>query len=238
MSRLQEPSSLKRKQPDSRSPLDSLTEHERIIYNVIRSKQDMGIWMQDMKRVAKVPDNVANKALKSLETKKLIKEVVNIQKRGKKHYVAAEFEPATEITGGAWYSNGKMDFVVINILKDQCLKWIYKQRVATLEGILDAIRKSGISNVELTTVQIEELVRALVLDNEVVEVKSNGMGEFDSIPVGKVCYKSTSKGSRGDPKIGAMSSIPCGVCPRISDCTPDGIISPKTCKYYSQWLDF
>ncbi|KAI5356319.1 hypothetical protein L3X38_009214 [Prunus dulcis] len=185
------PSALKRKQPDSNSPLESLTEHEKIVYNVIRSKQDMGIWTRDMKKEANLPDNLVGKSIKSLQAKNLIKEI------------------------------------------------IYQLKVATLEGISDEVKKSGIFKTSFTRPQIEEILRVLVLDKRVTEVKSTGMGEFASFPVGKVCYKSISKGgTKREPKVGAMASIPCGVCPRISQCTPDGIISPRTCVYFTKWLDF
>ncbi|KAJ6702701.1 RNA polymerase III DNA DIRECTED 39KD SUBUNIT-RELATED [Salix koriyanagi] len=78
MSRLQGPSSLKRKRPELNSPVQSLTEHERILYDVIRSKQDIGIWTRDMKKEAKLPDNVVNKSLKALQVKKF-------DKRGGEH---------------------------------------------------------------------------------------------------------------------------------------------------------
>ncbi|KAL0010647.1 hypothetical protein SO802_005755 [Lithocarpus litseifolius] len=239
MNRSQGLSSLKRKQPDSKSPIESLTEHERILYNLIRSKQDMAIWTRDMKRETNIPDNVLNKSLKSLQAKKLIKEVVTIQNKGRKHYIATEFEPSKEITGGAWYVEGSLDTEFINFLKKHCVKIIYEQKIVTLEEILDTIRRSRAFNVEFTTQQIEEIVNALVLDNEILEVKSTGMGEFNSIPIGKVCYRCASRaGLKAEPKIGAMASIPCGVCPQISLCTPDGIISPTTCVYYTKWLDF
>lgn len=238
MNRLQgPPSSLKRKQPDSNSPLDSLTEQERTIYNVIRSKQDLGIWLRDLKRETNLPDHMVNKCVKALLAKKVVKEVVT-KNKGKKHVMAVEFEPSKEITGGNWYVDGSLDTDFINLLKDQCVKMIHKMKVATLEGISDAIRKSNIFKVEFTIQQIEEIVRALVLDNEIVELRSNGMGDFDFIPTGKLCYKCVSKVGKGEPKIGAMASIPCGFCPRISECTPDGIISPKTCIYFEKWLDF
>ncbi|KAB1218691.1 DNA-directed RNA polymerase III subunit RPC6 [Morella rubra] len=239
MSRLQALSSMKRKRPDSDSPSQSLTEHERLLYDLIRSKQDMAIWTRDMKRETNLPDNVVNKSLKSLQAKKLIKEVVNIQNKGRKHYIAADFEPSKEITGGTWYVDGNLDAEFINFLKKHCVKIIYEQKVVTLEGILDTIKRSRAFNVEFTTQQIEEIVNALVLDNEIMEVKSTGMGEFDSVPVGKVCYTCKNKGGlKGEPKMGAMASIPCGVCPQISLCTPEGVISPRTCVYFTKWLDF
>lgn len=50
-----------------------------------------------------IPDNITSKFFKSLQAKMLIKEVVNIQGNGRKHFIAVEFEPSKEITGGAWY---------------------------------------------------------------------------------------------------------------------------------------
>ncbi|XP_065630486.1 uncharacterized protein LOC136067934 [Quercus suber] len=164
MNRSQGLSSLKRKQPDSKSPIESLTEHKRILYNLIRRKQDMAIWTRDMKRETNIPDNVLHKSPKSLQAKKLIKEVVTIQNKGRKHYIATEFEPSKEITGGAWYVEGSLDTEFINFLKKHCVKIIYEQKIVTLEEILDTIRRSRAFNVEFTTQQIEEIANALVLD--------------------------------------------------------------------------
>ncbi|KAJ6861933.1 DNA-directed RNA polymerase III subunit RPC6-like isoform X2 [Populus alba x Populus x berolinensis] len=208
MSRLQGPSSLKRKRPER---------HEK------RSQTS---------------DNVVNKSLKALQVKKLIKEVVNIQNKGRKHFMATEFEPSKEISGGAWYLEGSLDTEFIESLKQLCKRQIERRGVATLEEVTDSINSYPAFNVDVTKQQIEEILRTLILDNVIMEVKSNGMGEFASIPFGEVCYKYISKvGLGGEPKAGALASIPCGVCPRISQCTPDGIISPKTCVYYQNgWI--
>ncbi|KAK7267331.1 hypothetical protein RIF29_20000 [Crotalaria pallida] len=37
--------------------------------------------------------------------------------------------------------------------------------------------------------------------------------------------------------VGAMASIPCGVCPRIRVCTPNGIVNPTNCLHYQNWYD-
>ncbi|KAJ1406450.1 Winged helix-like DNA-binding domain superfamily [Sesbania bispinosa] len=239
MSRLQGSPSLKRKRQDLALVSESLTDGERILYNLIHSKKDLGIWTGDMKRETNLPDNVVKKSLKLLQSKNLIKEVVNIQNKGRKHYMAAEFEPSKEITGGDWYSEGSLDTDLINLIKDVCLKYIFRQKVVTRDGVLEWSTKSGVFSAEVTTQQIEEILRTLVLDDEIMEVKSTGFGDFASVPVGRVCYKCKSKGGvRGEQKASAMASIPCGVCPRINFCTPDGIVSPKTCVYFQKWLDF
>lgn len=239
MSRSQGPSSNKRKRPDLNSTADHLTEHERLLYDAIRSKQGMGMSSEDVKSETNVPANLVSKSLKSLQTKNLIKVVVNIQSKGWKHYMASEFEPSKQISGGAWYAGGSLDTEFITLVREQCVKHVFRLKLATLEGVSDLIRRSGVFAVDLSNQQIEEIMKALVLDNEITELKSNGSGEFASIPTGKTCYKCVSKGGGGgEPKTGALASIPCGVCPQISLCTPDGIISPTTCVYYTKWLDF
>ncbi|XP_048140170.1 DNA-directed RNA polymerase III subunit rpc6 [Rhodamnia argentea] len=230
----------KRKRPDSKAPAQSMTEQEKILYNLIQSKQDLGIWSRDMKRETRLPDNVVDKSLKSLLGRGLIKEVVNVQFKGRKHFLASEFEPSPEITGGQWYNDqGSLDSEFINFLKDQCLKHIRNLKVSTVDTVADAVRRSRVLKDDYSSQQIGDIVRALVLDNDVIEMRSNGLGEFASIPTGRVCYKCRRlPDATKEHRVGAMASIPCGVCPRIAHCTPGGIISPTTCEYYRKWLDF
>ncbi|XP_022844239.1 DNA-directed RNA polymerase III subunit rpc6-like isoform X2 [Olea europaea var. sylvestris] len=231
MSRSLETSSLKRKRPEV-DPL-GLVDAERAILNAIKSKKDLGIWVRDIKHETKLTDHVVNKSLKSLLTRKLIKEVVNIQYKGKKHYMAVEFEPSKEISGGVWYVDGNLDKELINVLKQLCLRCIRVQKVATIERVHEDLKKQRVVMFEISIQQVSEILNSMVLDNEIIEVKSTGLGEYYSIPIGTSCYRFDSgalvaKGS----KVGAFASIPCGACPRISLCTPDGIISPSTCVYY------
>ncbi|KAI3424011.1 uncharacterized protein J3R85_010660 [Psidium guajava] len=232
----------KRKRPDSKVTALSMTEQEKILYNLIQSKQDLGIWSLDIKRETSLPDNVVDKSLKSLCSKLLIKEVVNLQFKGRKHFLASEFEPSSEITGGKWYSDQgflEVETEFTNFLKDQCLKHIRNLKIATVDMVADAVRRSRVLKIDCSSQEIGDIVRALVLDNDVIEMRSNGLGEFAPLPIGRMCYKCRrSPDATKDPTVGAMASTPCGVCPRIAHCTPGGIISPMTCEYYSKWLDF
>ncbi|KAF5956810.1 hypothetical protein HYC85_004035 [Camellia sinensis] len=208
MSRSQESPSLKRKRPE---PNTHAQTPESVLLNLIKSKGDMGIWKGDMKRETSLPEPVVNKAIKTLQGKALIKEVVNIKSKGRKHFMAAEFEPSKELTGGAWYVEGKLDQEFIAVLKDSCSKIIRKLKVVTAEGISDFIKRNKITTIECKTHQIEEILKSMVLDNEIFEVKSTGLGEYHSIPIGTACYRSsTGMGLGQGPKIGAMASIPCG----------------------------
>ncbi|KAL6505167.1 hypothetical protein OROGR_024984 [Orobanche gracilis] len=227
------PSSLKRKGPETKTP--GLVDAERIILNSIRSKKDLGIWIRDLKQESKLPHSLCDKAVKSLVSKKLIKEVQNVQNKAKKHYMASEFEPCKEISGGDWFANGEFNTSLIDDLKKACFRYISEQRVATLEGVHNTVIKSR----AVTSRQhVGEILKLMVLDNDIVEEKSNGLGDYYSIPRDTTCYKVAGGAgvSRG-PRVGAFASIPCGACPRIRLCTSDGIISPSTCVYYTKWLN-
>ncbi|PHU21484.1 hypothetical protein BC332_06591 [Capsicum chinense] len=238
MSRSSDAAAMKRKRPNMDSPTQGLVDAERIVLDVVRSKKNLGVWVAEVKKEANLAPTIVDKSLTSLVKKKLIKQVVNIQNKGRKHYMAVEFEPSEDLTGGAWYSEGKLDKEFITVLRDTCLKVIEMMKVATAEGIHDFLKKRKV--VECTSQQVAEILNSMVLDNAIIEVKSTGLGEYHSIAVGSVCYRSASGVALGTgPKtIGQMASIPCGACPRISLCTPNGIISPQTCVYYTKWLNF
>ncbi|XP_072982256.1 uncharacterized protein [Typha latifolia] len=219
--------------PSSASSTPSLPEPERLIYGLIKPRENMGILIADIRKETNLPSAIVRKALKSLQSKNLVKDVVNVHNKIQKIYMAVEFEPSREITGGTWYSDGNLNMDFISDVRNKCLAQITKLRVTTIEGIWKGIQRSEGSKMEISLQQIVEIVQALVLDKEVDEVKSSGVGEFAAVPVGKICYK---KSERAASNVGALAMLPCGVCPRISECTPDGVISPKTCVYYNKWL--
>ncbi|KAJ0446053.1 putative RNA polymerase Rpc34, winged helix-like DNA-binding domain superfamily [Helianthus annuus] len=190
----------KRKKPEPKQA-GGLPELDRKVLEVIKSKKEMAIWTRDLKTETNLTDAAINKCIKNLLNSSHIKEVVHVQQKGRKHYIAAEFEPSKEITGGSWYAN-------------------------------------RLTNTECTSQQVSEILRSMVLDNMIIDVKSTGLGEYHSIPVGQVCYRCPPGDLNKGPKTGALVSIPCGICPRIRECTPDGLISPTTCVYYTKWLDF
>lgn len=225
----------KRPQPDSGPRLPKLTEPEFKIYEVIKSKEGSGIWTNDVrKEVIGFPPTVINKALKSLQSKNLIKEVTSVKHKTRKIVMGVEFEPSEEISGGTWYQDGALDIAFIKILRQQCRRLMEDLKVATCEMIRKSIKDSRVFNMDITLQQIYEIVELMVLDKEVDKLKSSGVGEFSHVLAGKECYRISK--SRESPKEGALSSIPCGVCPRISECTPDGVISPINCVYYNKWL--
>lgn len=54
--------------------------------------------------------------------------------------------------------------------------------------------------------------------------------------IGKRYKVTTSPAEENSVTNSYLTGIPCGACPVLSLCSPHGIISPKTCEYYQQWL--
>ncbi|KAJ8497767.1 hypothetical protein OPV22_008319 [Ensete ventricosum] len=89
----------KRRQPDSQTQPPALPKSERILYELIKSRKNTGIWTADMKRETGLQNIVVTKALKSLQSKNLIKDVVNVHNKSRKIFMAVEFEPSKEVSG-------------------------------------------------------------------------------------------------------------------------------------------
>ncbi|KAJ6826551.1 DNA-directed RNA polymerase III subunit RPC6 [Iris pallida] len=226
----------KRARPDSKPTLPRLLEPEQKIYDLIESKKDMGMLAPDLKRQADLSTHIFNKALKALQAKNYIKEVASAHNKRKKLYMSKRFEPSDAVTGGAMYEDGNLDADFVDALRKLCLKHLKSRSIATLEEMWEYCRESPVLPEGCKLQQVSEIVRSMVQLKEVEELKSSGVREFVRVPAGTVCYRSLKRSSAACAV--RLSSIPCLICPRIDDCTPDGVISPVTCEYYNKWLSF
>jgi DNA-directed RNA polymerase III subunit RPC6 len=239
MNRLKKSSSSPERKRQRVSSESSLTNDERLIYNLIRSKTDIGISAADIKKETNLPTTVINKILKGLVSKEVVKDVPTIHNKGRKNYMATEFVPSTEITGGHFYSDGGLDTEFIDTLKKVCVQCISMQKVSTCDGCLEWCRRSGVFTIEINEKQIKEILETLILDDEIMQMTSTGYGDFASVPVGKTCYICKRKGGvKGEKKSVNNTNFPCFSCQRMTLCSPNGAISPETCVYFQKWLDF
>ncbi|KAG2316729.1 hypothetical protein Bca4012_067574 [Brassica carinata] len=226
--------STRRRQAPRSSP-GGINEDEKKILGFIRSKQGMGTTIYEITVGTSIQRPLVNKATTSLKKSKLIKEV-------SKHFLAVEFEPCKELKGGDWYVDGALDVSKIEDLKEICVKILEmpKHKVVTLDVMCSCFGKLIRGEDKLTRDQTKDILDNLVLDNVIMEVKSNiGLSEHSAMRIGEVRYELIGKKSGGgEARAGAFASIPCGACPHIGLCTPDGAISPTTCVYYQKWLDF
>ena len=60
-----------------------------------------------------------------MESKKLIKSVKSVQQGLKKKvYMLADLAPDESVTGGAWYSDQDFESEFVEVLNQQCLKYL------------------------------------------------------------------------------------------------------------------
>ncbi|KAJ3076942.1 34-kDa subunit of RNA polymerase III (C) [Quaeritorhiza haematococci] len=167
-----------------------LETNERIIYNYIKGAGNKGIWIKDIKAKSGVHTQVVNTCIKSLEKRNLIKAVKSVKNPLKKVYMLAELEPSVELTGGAWYTDQEYDLEFITALSTQCYKFIYSRSFPknkdsiypsdhpsypTASDILRFIKRSQITNVELSFGDIEQLLDRLCFDGKVYRRLKTGM---------------------------------------------------------------
>jgi DNA-directed RNA polymerase III subunit RPC6 len=214
---------------------------ERIIYNIIEAGGNTGIWIKDIRTKSNLVQTQLNKILKNLENRKLIKAVKSVNASKKKVYMLFDVDPATSVTGGAWYHQSDFEAEFVDILNQQCLKFLQQKRIEAkkcregphmiqikslcrVSEVHEYITKLGISNVALAEDDLETILKTIVYDGKAVSVP-----QID----GTNLYKSVD--SLLPPK--GLVQIPCGICPLIQNCSDVGSITPKTCAYMSEWLE-
>jgi len=81
-----------------------------------------------------------NKILKNLEGKKLVKSVKSVAAAKKKVYMLYDLEPDRSVTGGSWYSDQDFESEFVQVLHQQCLKFLKQKNCHRDE---DASKQSG-----------------------------------------------------------------------------------------------
>ena len=238
----------KYKDSQAASKTKGFESEEKLIYQIIEGSGNKGIWIKDIRFKCNLQVTQVNKVLKNLESKKLIKAVNSVAAGKKKVYMLYNLDPDSSVTGGAWYSNQDFESEFVDVLNQQCYKFLQQkaQKVqdmkidplakqnasfASSNEVLQYISQLGISKVTLTTKDIETILNTLVFDGhvEMTIVLDNTGGGVSQ----KKLFKSVKSML---PVIGLMK-VPCGVCPVVHDCHDDGEISPSKCIYMKEWLD-
>ncbi|XP_015187952.1 PREDICTED: DNA-directed RNA polymerase III subunit RPC6 isoform X2 [Polistes dominula] len=215
---------------------------EKIVYNIIEEAGNKGIWIRDIRTKSNLVLIQLNKILKKLENKKFIKAVKSVAANKKKVYMVYNLEPDRSITGGAWYQDQDFEAEFVEILNQQCLKFLEKKRedankwdggpldarniaFASSTEVLKFISDLGISKVKLTVADLEMILNTLIYDGKVEKsVSTDGTNMYRSIkPL------LTSSG---------LLKAPCGVCPVMKNCCDIGDVTPTKCLYMKEWLEF
>jgi len=98
--------------------LQGLDASSKMVYQVIESSGNKGIWTVDVRTQTNIPQTTLAKIFKQLETRRLIKPIKSVTAKTKKLYMLYDLTPAKEITGGPWYSEYEFDHEFIAELRN------------------------------------------------------------------------------------------------------------------------
>ncbi|CAB4061448.1 RPC6 [Lepeophtheirus salmonis] len=156
---------------------------EKIVFSIIQESGNKGTWIRDIRLKSNLIQTTLNKVLKSLETKKLIKAIKSVNATKKKVYMLYDLDPDVSVTGGAWYSNQDFETEFVEILNQQCFRYLYTKlekskdcpsgpvagkhaSCASSDDLLKYISELGISKISLKLNDIEMILDTLIYDGK------------------------------------------------------------------------
>ncbi|XP_071524620.1 DNA-directed RNA polymerase III subunit RPC6 isoform X1 [Panulirus ornatus] len=235
----------KLRDPGSLHRIKGAEPEEQVVYKIIEECGTQGIWAREIRAKSNLHLNTVEKVLRKLESKKLIKSFNSVAAPKKKTYLLYNLEPDRSLTGGAWYSDQHFDSEFVDILNQQCWRFLEQRTVRARQvaggpiavrnasyvaskEVLKHITELGITKVELSMEDIETILETLVFD-------------------GKVERSLATEGAQGVRLYRAVTSflptpslmtVPCGVCPLINECDDVGNVTPVKCRYMKEWLEW
>ncbi|CAN0405047.1 DNA-directed RNA polymerase III subunit RPC6 [Lethenteron reissneri] len=240
------------KDAQAASKVKGADNQEKLVYQIIEDAGNKGIWSRDIRYKSNLPLTEINKILKSLESKKLIKAVKSVAASKKKVYMLYNIEPDRSVTGGAWYSDQDFEAEFVEILNQQCCKFLQQKAEAAQESkqgpllqrnssyassheVWKYICELGISKVELSMEDVETILNTLIYDGKVertiLSAKEGTVGCVDG-------YIKLFRAINPLVPPTGLVRTPCGVCPIFHECHEGGDISPETCVYMTEWMAF
>merc|ERR1719466_97731 len=218
-------------------------QEEKIVFRIIETAGNLGSWVRDIRAKSNLGHTQLNKVLKTLEGKRLIKAVKSVNATKKKVYMLYNLDPDHSVTGGAWYSDQDFESEFVEILNQQCYRFLYHKldtretksasagpiaaknaSMVAVKDVTNFITDLGISKVSLKEKDIEAILNTIVLD---------GKAERCGGLTGPVLYRAVQPLL---PSAG-LARCPCGVCPIMRRCGDKGSIRPQTCEYFRDWLE-
>ncbi|ROT70030.1 DNA-directed RNA polymerase III subunit RPC6 [Penaeus vannamei] len=234
----------KLRDPGSLHRVKGAEPEEQVVYKIIEESGTQGIWAREIRAKSNLHLNTVDKVLRKLESKKLIKSFNSVSAPKKKTYLLYNLEPDRSLTGGAWYSDQHFDSEFVDILNQQCWRFLEQRAVRARQvaggpiavrnasyvaskEVLKHISDLGITKVQLSIEDIETILETLVFDGKVERSVASEGAE------GVKLYRAVT-GLLPTP---TLMCIPCGVCPLIKECDDVGNVTPIKCRYMKEWLD-
>ena len=151
-----------------------------------------------------------------------------------------DLEADSSVTGGAWYQDQDFESEFVDVLNQQCYRFLKQKSdeansmgggpllarnrsYATASDVHKFISELGISKISLSVDDIESILYTVVLDNNAERIVATN---------GSFLYRAVS---HFVPTPGIVKTT-CGICPIVNRCADTGLINPKVCNYFTEWL--
>ena len=159
--------------------MQGLDAHSKLVYQVVESAGNKGIWTVDIRVQTNIPQATLTKIFKQLETRKLIKPIKAVTAKTKKLYMLYDLLPSKEITGGSWYTEGEFDHEFIAELRNfiiMCVRRMNRGMGVSIQQISAKMIQANVSRVKLSLEEVHQLVQTLLHDYLIEErgVTENG----------------------------------------------------------------
>ncbi|KAG4303363.1 hypothetical protein PCANB_000264 [Pneumocystis canis] len=175
-------------QKEEAKKISTMDGDEAMVFNHIKDASNEGIWSRTIKIKTNLHTTVLNRALKSLESKQLIKAVKSVKNPTRKMFMIYDLVPSVELTGGPWFTDQEMDLEFIEQLQGALYKYILSHShpkspdmlfppsysgYLTAQQIHSWLKSSGITEVDLELSDVVSLLNVLVYDKK-IEYCQNG----------------------------------------------------------------
>lgn len=171
------------------SKFEGLDASARMVYRVVESAGNRGIWTVDIRIRTSLQSAQLTKMFKQLESRRLIKPIKSVTAKTKKLYMLYDLTPAKEITGGPWYSEYEWDHEFVSEMRNfilMCVKRMNRGKGVTLKAIADKMTQANVSRVKLNLEEVQQLVQTLAFDYLIEQRGVNESGEATFVSAKKI----------------------------------------------------
>jgi len=215
-----------------------LTAEDRLVYQEIEQSQNKGASTKDLRSKTGLQAPALTKALKKLETRKLVRQVKSVASKNTKIYMLIDLEPGREITGGTWYSDDQeFDHELITHLRNAAIGLVQREVQATVAQVHEFINNSGLVRGKvLEPSDIEEILETLVSDAR-LECDKQLTGSGGGRALFEKLYRMRPSFAFIDDEVRAYTSVPDCACLSCSSNWRSGAGTQlRPCPAITAWL--
>lgn len=112
----------------------------------------------------------------------------------------------------------------------------------TIADVTNALNDIKISKSTMKMSDTQRLVDILIWDGKLEKLKrpkgKGGMTEMYRAVKSPIVERGAAEGVDGVVKGTGLTEAPCGRCPVFDVCEEGGLVSPRTCPYFQEWLEY